>query len=570
MRLKSIYVGKYKHLEDFRYEFREIDSLINPAAYRFFIGRNGSGKSALLEALGLILTRVIHDESPGFAFEIVYTITVENVETEVSICNNFDLYLEHCKGLNTMTMGEETEPEKTYVDCLSKIMVTVKSLNGTLERLPLKEKPFSTYWTKYHPKRIIAQASGPTSVLGDVLMKSPQDSLKSDLYDIRDGIDNKTKEYNQRASQISMIETNLKKLKNEAPFLYVDGDTAKMVLITICAMTTTIEPQKKYNDLRNKLFNVIGSFTPISFSLIADEDRLDRLKKLHKDTPQYLTGLERLFLECMLTEEEAEEHYLKSLNNLVTRTLKPEQNLEDLREGTDKYDRKAMFHFMETEKKGGFCYHCFALDSDREPIDFLGMLLYAKREGLIQSAHIAFKVDDNGPLLSEAALSDGEYFWLARMGLSLLSRYERDSLFLFDEPDVHLNESWNIDFVRLLHELTYTPDNNTQEFIIATHSTLVLTDADPNQLYHFVRYDNKAPYIKSNTMSPFGANRDEISKRIFGTEGFVGNFSSRKLQHLIEKAQTVEELRELEKKVGPGLFQFAIRDRIYDMEHQND
>ena len=38
----------------------------------FLIGCNGSGKSSVLEAVGLIFTRIMQNELPGFIFELKY------------------------------------------------------------------------------------------------------------------------------------------------------------------------------------------------------------------------------------------------------------------------------------------------------------------------------------------------------------------------------------------------------------------------------------------------------------------------------------------------------------------
>ncbi|PGD41608.1 hypothetical protein COM36_33260, partial [Bacillus toyonensis] len=44
-------------------------------------------------------------------------------------------------------------------------------------------EPFSQK-VDYHPEKIIAQSTGPTNNLNEVLLKTPEDSLISDIYDI--------------------------------------------------------------------------------------------------------------------------------------------------------------------------------------------------------------------------------------------------------------------------------------------------------------------------------------------------------------------------------------------------
>ena len=69
MKLEYLYVDGYKGLKELSIYFKEQSS---PVSIDFLIGRNGSGKSSVIEALGLIFTRIMQDELPGFHFEMKY------------------------------------------------------------------------------------------------------------------------------------------------------------------------------------------------------------------------------------------------------------------------------------------------------------------------------------------------------------------------------------------------------------------------------------------------------------------------------------------------------------------
>lgn len=106
----------------------------------------------------------------------------------------------------------------------------------------------------------------------------------------------------------------------------------------------------------------------------------------------------------------------------------------------------------------------------------LSALLGAYREGVISEVHFAFQNGKARGLYSAEALSDGELMWLARTGLVLMAQKDcgENTLFLFDEPDVHFNDDWNRDFINTLYKLC---GGAQHQFLIATHSALVLTDA---------------------------------------------------------------------------------------------
>ena len=63
MKLEYLYVDGYKGLKELSIYFKEQSS---PVSIDFLTSRNGSGKSSVIEALGLIFTRIMQDELPGF------------------------------------------------------------------------------------------------------------------------------------------------------------------------------------------------------------------------------------------------------------------------------------------------------------------------------------------------------------------------------------------------------------------------------------------------------------------------------------------------------------------------
>lgn len=73
MRLKHIYISKYKNLKDFSIDF-EGDSFID-----VFVGKNGTGKSNLFEALIEIFKHLFeNDFSIGFSYKLKYELSEED------------------------------------------------------------------------------------------------------------------------------------------------------------------------------------------------------------------------------------------------------------------------------------------------------------------------------------------------------------------------------------------------------------------------------------------------------------------------------------------------------------
>ncbi|MER9843516.1 AAA family ATPase [Mesorhizobium australicum] len=80
MRLKSVFIGNYKNLKDFKLIF-EGDEFID-----IFVGRNGSGKSNFLEGLIAIFDHIYgyraDEQGPGFAYALVYVIDEREYKIE--------------------------------------------------------------------------------------------------------------------------------------------------------------------------------------------------------------------------------------------------------------------------------------------------------------------------------------------------------------------------------------------------------------------------------------------------------------------------------------------------------
>src|SRR5882757_1398602 len=91
MKINSLKIKEYKRLKDFEIEFHKPISVL--------IGKNGSGKSSLLEALAWIFRSAnltyVHSqrEKTPFEFQISYSIKVEEVFEQTSTSQRTELNL---------------------------------------------------------------------------------------------------------------------------------------------------------------------------------------------------------------------------------------------------------------------------------------------------------------------------------------------------------------------------------------------------------------------------------------------------------------------------------------------
>jgi predicted ATPase len=105
MRLKHIHISEYKNLKDFDLTF-DTDSFLD-----VFVGKNGSGKSNLFEALIEIFRHLdgADDDEIDFEYELDYEI--ENVRTEVAWKNS----ILRVNGREQKTLGSAPKPDNILV-----------------------------------------------------------------------------------------------------------------------------------------------------------------------------------------------------------------------------------------------------------------------------------------------------------------------------------------------------------------------------------------------------------------------------------------------------------------------
>ena len=133
MKLDFVHIESFKNLRDFSFDFEEVNS----GLVTVILGRNGSGKSNLLEALVVIFRDLYLSEETSFAYDLRYTL--DGGATRVSIANR-----------------PNENPHQQF-------LFTVQHLNGelTVSRNQLKtEKGYR--WLPHH---VFAYYSGPSDRL---------------------------------------------------------------------------------------------------------------------------------------------------------------------------------------------------------------------------------------------------------------------------------------------------------------------------------------------------------------------------------------------------------------------
>lgn len=163
--------------------------------------------------------------------------------------------------------------------------------------------------------------------------------------------------------------------------------------------------------------------------------------------------------------------------------------------------------------------------------DFFKILESMFMSDLIHETRIRVSVRYAGGL-TYRELSEGEQQLLAVVGMLRFLRHE-DSLFLLDEPDTHLNPSWGLEYLNILKEHADTGQNS--HLLLATHDPLVLSNLRRNQVVILER-NSETGHVTSSEPDddPVGMGVQGILRNMFGVRSAIGTETQDKLDEHAE------------------------------------
>lgn len=137
--------------------------------------------------------------------------------------------------------------------------------------------------------------------------------------------------------------------------------------------------------------------------------------------------------------------------------------------------------------------------------------LYENVFGIVLISGVSLYKNDSYVEISD--FSSGELSFIFR-SIDLIDKVEENSIFLIDEPEVHLHPKWIKSYVSLLNDLFKKIDSH---FIITTHSPMLVNNVNKNNLVVLKRYDNHIQQIDID-INPFAKSVDELLKEVFYTD----------------------------------------------------
>ncbi len=171
------------------------------------------------------------------------------------------------------------------------------------------------------------------------------------------------------------------------------------------------------------------------------------------------------------------------------------------------------------------------------------------------------------------ALSDGEHQLLHSLGLCLLFR-NTNSLFLLDEPETHFNPDWRSNFISRLHQCFSDGKDGiaNHEMLVTTHTPFLISDSKPEKVLVFDKTDGIVSITKPD-YNTLGASINKITMITFGKRETIAGHAQSILENLRRRFEAGEDkeqlITEINQQLGDSVEKVLLIKTILDsMEAQ--
>lgn len=128
--------------------------------------------------------------------------------------------------------------------------------------------------------------------------------------------------------------------------------------------------------------------------------------------------------------------------------------------------------------------------------------------------------DEQGRQVDYNEISDGEAQFMQILAATKLFSNQSRGLFLYDEPETHLNPSWRTCFHSFVEDAVGIESDKAQLFI-STHSPFMVSSLKRNNVYQFYRSDNGLIDMKVVQNETYGASFDVLIKDLFNLRSLI-------------------------------------------------
>ncbi len=177
-----------------------------------------------------------------------------------------------------------------------------------------------------------------------------------------------------------------------------------------------------------------------------------------------------------------------------------------------------------------------------------------------------FWIEKNESRILSKSLSDGEHQFLHTIGIALLYK-GTPSLFLLDEPETHFNPAWRAKYISTLKKC-FDGDKVSPEVLITSHSPFIVSDSKPDNVLIFEKGKQNSVTCKRPEFNTFGASVNKITMGIFEKRETIGEYANQIIDKFKERMETTDDLEalfsELDQTMGDSIEKTLFMKELFD------
>ncbi|WP_151825660.1 AAA family ATPase [Acinetobacter ursingii] len=537
MRLLSLeLIGEYKGLKDQYFDFRNTEGNILA-----LIGLNGSGKSQLLELIAETFAYIERCQREDFTTRTPLPFGV-NVQYVVKNQNQIEdmiwVNIDKQGGVNPYKITEDGERHPLLLGApLPDFIVGYASgLNENLQRAFMKNS-----LQYFEIKRISAQRQ--KLLTESVDEEQVSEINKKFLKKYPHIFDNLYSEDYDQENYLSLREVN----PQPSNLIYLDYDSTSLLLLSLVLL-----PLEKVEQILGELGFKYPIKAKIYYDLrsgVIDTDAIRDVKMLVRSVEEKnITPIGN-----RTTNDQFDQYELNFLAGIIELDFSNSSILNNLREANYHDPRSFFLRFLKLQQLGNKKWPI----TNRRKLakdDFIETVKTPLKTQLpLSMVELRFLNNKNQEVCFDD-LSDGEAQLMQVLAASTIFGLGQ-SLFLFDEPETHLNPSWRTYFHTYLEKALNLNDGGTEDsqIFLSTHSPFMISSLKKENVFFFERNHNGLIDLKPVNEETYGASFDVLIKSFFNLKTLISQTVVDDINHRLKESQKAENFDDLKHWIEQNL-----------------
>ncbi|WP_045126884.1 AAA family ATPase [Acinetobacter nosocomialis] len=536
MRLLSLeLIGQYKGLKDQYFDFQNTEGNILA-----LIGLNGSGKSQLLELIAEAFAYLERWQREDFVvrtplpFEVsmAYAIKHQNQTEDVILVN---INKDEVKSYKLTNDGERhlLLLEAPLPDF---IVGYASGLNENLQRAFMKNS-----LQYFEIKRISAQRQ--KLLTENIDEEQVSEINKKFLKKYPHIFDNLYSEDYDQENYLSLREVN----PQPSNLIYLDYDSTSLLLLSLVLL-----PLEKVEQILGELGFKYPIKAKIYYDLrsgVIDTDAIRDVKMLVRSVEENnITPIGN-----RTTNDQFDQYELNFLAGIIELDFSNSSILNNLREANYHDPRSFFLRLLKLQQLGNKKWPI----TNRRKLakdDFIETVKTPLKTQLpLSMVELRFLNNKNQEVCFDD-LSDGEAQLMQVLAASTIFGLGQ-SLFLFDEPETHLNPSWRTYFHTYLEKALNLNDGGTEDsqIFLSTHSPFMISSLKKENVFFFERNHNGLIDLKPVNEETYGASFDVLIKSFFNLKTLISQTVVDDINHRLKESQKAENFDDLKHWIEQNL-----------------